>query len=82
MYYIEKKIFSRTIRSISIKLSTNHPWVNMIQNCSNQGPDSLQRGDNYKNGGGGHLKIFSQELLSQKSMKAFRYIVYSSLFKS
>jgi hypothetical protein len=43
-----KKIFSRTSRSIWIKRDTNHPWVKKIQNCSNQGPDPLQRGDNNK----------------------------------
>jgi hypothetical protein len=46
--YIEK-IFSRTARPISIKLSTNHLWVKGILNCSNKGPDPLQRGDNHKN---------------------------------
>jgi hypothetical protein len=46
--YIEK-IFSRTSRLISIKLSINHPWVKGILNCSNKGPGPLQRGDNHKN---------------------------------
>jgi hypothetical protein len=57
--YIEKKIlFSRTSWSISIKLGTNHPWVKAILNCTNQGPGSLQRGDDYKNAkmGWDHLK--------------------------
>jgi hypothetical protein len=45
-----RKIFSsRTSRPISIKLGTNHPLVKEIVNCSNKGPDPLQRGDNYKN---------------------------------
>jgi hypothetical protein len=55
------KIFSRTSRPISIKLSINHPCVKGIINCSNKGPCPLQRGDNIKNakmGGGVHLKIF------------------------
>jgi hypothetical protein len=47
--YIEKKIFSRTSRPISIKLSVNHPWVKGILNCSNKGRNPLQRGDNNNN---------------------------------
>jgi hypothetical protein len=46
-----KKIFSSTSRPISIKLGTNHRLVKAILNCSNTGPGSLQRGDNYKNAG-------------------------------
>ena len=59
--YIEKKIFSRTSRPISIKLGISHPWVKEILNCSNKGPGPLQRGGNYKNAkmGWGHIKIFS-----------------------
>jgi hypothetical protein len=45
----KKKIFSRTSRPNSIKLGTNHPEVKGIQNCTNQGPGPLQRGDNLKN---------------------------------
>jgi hypothetical protein len=54
--------FSRTSRSISIKLDTNHSWIKGILNCSNKGPGPLQRGDNHKNTkmGRGHLKIFSR----------------------
>jgi hypothetical protein len=57
--YIEKKIFSRTSRPISIKLGTNHPLVKGILNCSNKGPGPLQRGDNHKNAkrGWGHLPL-------------------------
>jgi hypothetical protein len=33
--YIEKKIFSRTSTTISIKLGTYHPWVEGIVTCSN-----------------------------------------------
>jgi hypothetical protein len=46
--------------SISIKLDISHPWVKAILNCSNKGPDPLQRGDNHKNTKmeWGHLKIF------------------------
>jgi hypothetical protein len=61
--FIWKKIFfSRTSRSISIKLGSNNPRVKGIMNCSNKGPDHLQRGDNYKNAklGLGYLKIFSR----------------------
>ena len=45
---------------ISIKLSTNHPWVKGIVKYSNKGPNPLQRGDNHKNVkmGWGHLKSF------------------------
>jgi hypothetical protein len=47
---ILKNIFSsRTSRPISIKLDANHPWVNGILNCTNEGPGPLQRGDNHKN---------------------------------
>jgi hypothetical protein len=58
--YIGKKIFSRTMRPISIKRSTNHSWVKVIQDYTNKGPGPLQRADNYKNVkmGWGHLKIF------------------------
>jgi hypothetical protein len=45
---IEKKIFSRTSRPVSIKLGTNHSWIKGILNCSNKGPGPLQRGDNHK----------------------------------
>jgi hypothetical protein len=44
-----KKIFSRTSMPISRKVSTNHPSVKGIQNCSNTGPSPVQRRDNYKN---------------------------------
>jgi hypothetical protein len=47
--YVEKQIFSRTSRPISIKHGTNHPWVKGYQNCTNKGPVPLQRGDNHKN---------------------------------
>jgi hypothetical protein len=51
---------SRTSRPISMKLDTNHAWVKGILNCSNKGPDPLQKGDNYKIAkmGWGHLNIF------------------------
>jgi hypothetical protein len=39
---------SRTSRPISIKLRTEHPWLKEILNCSNKGPDPLQRGGNHK----------------------------------
>jgi hypothetical protein len=59
--FCKKKIFfSRTTRHNSIKLGTNHPWVNGIQGCTNKGPGPIQRGDNHKNVKSelGHLKIF------------------------
>jgi hypothetical protein len=46
--FIQEKIFSRTSRSISIKLGINHPWGKGILNCSNEGDCPSQRGDNYK----------------------------------
>jgi hypothetical protein len=45
----KKKIFSRTSMPFSIKLGKNHSLVRGIQNCTNQGPGPLQRGDNHKN---------------------------------
>jgi hypothetical protein len=62
VFILNKKIFSRTNWSISIKLDTNHPWVKGILNCSNREPGILGRGDNHKNAkmGWGHLKIFSR----------------------
>jgi hypothetical protein len=47
--FILKKKFSRTSEPISIKLGTNHPYVKGIQNCTNKGPGTLQKGDNHKN---------------------------------
>ena len=43
-----KIFFSRTNEPISTKLGTKHPWVKGIQVCSNEGPCSFSRGDNYK----------------------------------
>jgi hypothetical protein len=54
------KIFSRTSRTISIKLGINHPWVNGILNCSKKGPGPLQRGDNHKNGVGSFKNFLLQ----------------------
>jgi hypothetical protein len=48
MFILKKNFFSKTSRPISIKLGTYHPWVKGILNCSNEGPDLLQREDNYK----------------------------------
>jgi hypothetical protein len=50
------------------KLGTNYLWVKGIQVCSKKGPDSLQRGDNYKNikMGLGHLKIFFRTMKPEK----------------
>jgi hypothetical protein len=60
MFILKKIFFSRTSRSISMILNTNHAWVKGILNCSNKGSDPLQRGDNYKIAkmGWGHLKIY------------------------
>jgi hypothetical protein len=45
MFILEKILFSRTSRPISIKLGRNHPWVKGMVNW----PCPLQRGDNHKN---------------------------------
>jgi hypothetical protein len=78
---LKKKIlFSRNCRPISIKLGTYHPWVNGIQNCSNEGPGPFQWGDNHKNFkmGWDHLECSSQEPLSYRRahiyMKVFGII--------
>jgi hypothetical protein len=49
MFILKKQIFFRTSRSVSIKHGTTHPWVKGFQNCTNEGPVPLQRGDNHKN---------------------------------
>jgi hypothetical protein len=49
VFVLKKKIFSRTSKPISMKLGTNHPSVKGIQECTNEGPDRLQRGDYHKN---------------------------------
>jgi hypothetical protein len=56
------KIFFRTSRPNSIKLSTNYLWIKGSQVCSNKGQGPLQRGDNHRNVkmGWSHLKIFSR----------------------
>jgi hypothetical protein len=46
--FILKKIFSRSSRPISLKLSTNDPSVKTIIKCLNEGPDSCPRGDDHK----------------------------------
>jgi hypothetical protein len=60
VFILKKIFFSGSSRPISIKLGTNYPSVKGIQNYTNQGPGSLQRGDNHKNAkmGWRHLKIF------------------------
>jgi hypothetical protein len=40
------KIFSRTTWPILTRLDTNHPWVEGIQVCSNEGHSPSPRGDN------------------------------------
>jgi hypothetical protein len=46
MFILKKIFFSRTSWPISMKLDKNHAWVKGILDCSNKGPDPLQRGDN------------------------------------
>jgi hypothetical protein len=60
VFILKKKIFSRTSRLISIKLSTNHSCMKGIQVYSNVGPSPLQRGIITKvlKYGWGHLNIF------------------------
>ena len=52
-----KIFFCRITGPISTKIGTKHPWLNGIQVCSNKGPCSFSRGDNYK-----MLKIHWQNL--------------------
>ena len=47
-WWNSKIFFFRTTVSISTKLGTEHPWVKEIQVCSNEGPRSFPRGDNYE----------------------------------
>jgi hypothetical protein len=50
---VNKKLkISRSMKPISIKLSSNHPCVKGIHVCSNKGPSPLQKGDNHKNKAG------------------------------
>jgi hypothetical protein len=81
--YWKKIFFSRTSRSISIKLVINHPWVKGTLNCSNKGPGPLQRGYNHRNAkmGLGHLKNHWARI-GLIYMEAFWYIVDSSFLKS
>ena len=41
-----KIFFSRTTGPISTKLGTKHPWVKVVQVCSNEGPRPFPREDN------------------------------------
>ena len=41
---VNKLFTSITIKPISTKLGTKHPWVNVIQDCSNEGPRPFPRG--------------------------------------
>jgi hypothetical protein len=43
-----KIVFFRTTGTISTRLGTNHPWVEGIYVCSNEGEYSSPRGDNSK----------------------------------
>jgi hypothetical protein len=40
------KIFSRTTGPVLTRLSKNHPWVEGIQVCLNEGDSPSSRGDN------------------------------------
>ena len=40
--------FSRPTGPILTKLGTKHPWVKVIQVCSNEGHRPFPRGDNYE----------------------------------
>jgi hypothetical protein len=78
---------SRTSKPISIKRSTSHPWVKGILNCSNKGPDPLQREDNHKNANiwRGYWKICFLEnhwdKIAHICMKAFWHSADLSLYK-
>jgi hypothetical protein len=50
-----------------MKLSTNHPKVREIQNCSNKGPDPFQRGGNYKNRVRSFKIFFSRTTMPEKA---------------
>jgi hypothetical protein len=78
------KIFSRTSRPISIKLSINHPWVKGILNCSKKGPDSLQRGDNHKHGMKSSKNLLNNHWakITHIYIKPFWYNVDSELLTS
>ena len=61
---LKNQFFSRTIRSISIKLGTNHPWVNGNLNCSNKWPVPFQC-ENWS----GHLKLFFSTTTEPEELK-------------
>ena len=71
-------ILSRTTWPISTKLGTMHPWVRGIQFCSNEGPRTFPRGDNFK---WKHVKfiaysrtsIYSNIDYQEMSMKLLRW---------
>ena len=48
LYVVLVIFFSRTTVPISTKLNTKHPWVMVIQVCSNEGPRIFPRGNNYE----------------------------------
>ena len=47
-WWILKIFFSRNSPLISLLLGQKHPWVVLIQVCSNEGPRPFPKGDNYK----------------------------------
>jgi hypothetical protein len=53
---------------ISVKLGTYYSWVKGILNCSNKGPDHVQKGDNHLKAKirWGHLKIFLSRITEPK----------------
>jgi hypothetical protein len=84
IYWKFFKIFSRTSKSISIKLGTNHPEVRGIKNYTIQVPGPFQRGNNHKNGVGSFKNLLLTNHCARRAhiyMKAFWYNVDSILFK-
>jgi hypothetical protein len=57
-------IFSKTSDQVWITVGSNHPWVKVIQVCSNgrRGLIHVQRGDNHKNAKMGQVHFKSNLL--------------------
>jgi hypothetical protein len=72
--YIEKEMFFRTSRPISIKLGTNHSCMKGIPAYSNEGPSPLQSVDNHKSAKNriGSFKYFL--LINHSTTKAQIYM--------
>jgi hypothetical protein len=69
IFILKKKIFSRTRRPISVKL-TNHLWIKRIKNCFRKGSSSFSRGDNHRNAkiGWDHLNIFFSKTIEPEEL--------------